>query len=138
VRKEKMAYVARPQKVQQEEKPACPVRGKVQEKKKRLRRAEKEEAVCVATPQEAQQEKWKRSLVEELRRKAKEHCGKEILEKVRLLELGWYTEKVIVLYLACKRCGSQRYHVEDNRRQGVISRRKLEEMKWCGYIGKVA
>jgi len=28
--------------------------------------------------------------------------------------------------------------VEDNRGQGVISRRKLERMKWCGYRGKVA
>jgi len=26
--------------------------------------------------------------------------------------------------------------MEDNRGQEVISRRKLEEMKWCGYIGK--
>jgi len=28
--------------------------------------------------------------------------------------------------------------MEDNRGQGVISRRKLEEMKWCRCIGKVA
>jgi len=27
--------------------------------------------------------------------------------------------------------------VEDNRGQGVISRKKLEEIKWYGYIGKV-
>jgi len=27
--------------------------------------------------------------------------------------------------------------VEDNRGQGVISRKKLEGMKWCGCIGKV-
>ena len=76
--------------------------------------------------------------MEELRRKAEEHYGKGIPEEVCLLELGWYTEKVIVSYLACERYGSQRCHVKDNRRQGVISRRKLEEMKWCRYIGKVA
>jgi len=44
---------------------------------------------------------------------------------------------VIVLYLTCERYGSQGCYVEDNRGQGVISRRKLEEMKWCGCIGKV-
>jgi len=57
VRKEKVAHVVRPQKAQQEKKPVCLVRGKAQEKEKRLRRAEKEETVHVAMPQEAQQEK---------------------------------------------------------------------------------
>jgi len=47
-------------------------------------------------------------------------------------------EEVVVSYLTCKRCRSQGCHVEDNREQGVISRRKLEEMKWCGYKEKVA
>jgi len=37
--------------------------------------------------------------------------------------------EVVVLYLACERYGNQRYYVEDNREQGVISRRKLEGMK---------
>jgi len=41
------------------------------------------------------------------------------------------------LYLACERYGNQGYYMKDNRGQGVISRRKLEEMKWCGYRGKV-
>ena len=44
--------------------------------------------------------------------------------------------EVVVSYLTCERYGSQRCHVEDNREQGVISRRKLEEMKWCRYVGK--
>ena len=56
---------------------------------------------------------------------------------MQLLELGQCTEEVIVLYLTCERCRSQGYHVEDNRGQGVISRKKLEEIKWYGYIGKV-
>jgi len=47
-------------------------------------------------------------------------------------------EKVVVSYLTCERCESQRCYVEDNKGQGVISKRKLEEMKWCGYIGKAA
>jgi len=37
--------------------------------------------------------------------------------------------EVVVLYLACERCGNQGYYVEDNRGQGIISRRKLEKMK---------
>jgi len=48
------------------------------------------------------------------------------------------TKEVVVLYLACERCRKQRCYVEDNRGQGVISRRKLEEMKWCGCMGKTA
>jgi len=67
-----------------------------------------------------------------------EHCRKGIPEEAQLLELGWYMKEVVVLYLACKRCGNQGCHVKDNRGQGVISRRKLEEMKWCGCIGKAA
>jgi len=50
MRKEKATYVARPQKAQQEEKPAHPIKGKAQEKKRRLRRAKKRETVRVAEP----------------------------------------------------------------------------------------
>ena len=64
-----------------------PVKEKAQEGERRLRRMEEEKAVCMAKPQEAQQE-WRRSLVAELRRRAKEHYGKGVLEKVYLLELG--------------------------------------------------
>ena len=52
VKKEKVAHVARPQKVQQE-RPAHPVKGKAQEKEKELRRVEEGEAAYVAEPQEA-------------------------------------------------------------------------------------
>jgi len=48
--------VARPQKAQQEEKPVYPVKKKVQEKERRLRRIEEKEAAHMAKPQEAQQE----------------------------------------------------------------------------------
>ena len=61
-----------------------------------------------------------------------EYCGEGIPDEVCLLELGWYTEEVIVLYLVCEECGKQGCHVEENKRQGVISRRKLEELKWYG------
>jgi len=57
MRKKKAAHVARPQKVQQEEKPVYPVKEKAQEKKKRVRRVEKREAVHVAKLQEVQQER---------------------------------------------------------------------------------
>ena len=54
------------------------------------------------------------------------------------MELGWYTQEVVILYLACERYGKRGCYVEKNREQGVISNRKLEEMKWCGYIEKAA
>jgi len=114
-----------------------PVKGKVHEGEKRLRRVEEEKTVCMTKPREAQQG-WRRSSVEELRKRAEEHCRRGVPEEAQLLELEWYTREVVVSYLTCERCGSQGCHVEDNRGQGVISRRKLEEMKWCGYVGKAA
>jgi len=84
------------------------------------------------------QQGWRRSSVEELRKRAEEHCGKGIPEETQLWDLGWCMREVVFSYLACERCGNQGCHVEDNKGQGVISRRKLEEMKWCGCMGKVA
>jgi len=46
--------------------------------------------------------------------------------------------EVVVLYLACERCGNQGCYIEDNRGQEVISKRKLEGIKWCGCKGKAA
>jgi len=90
--------VARPQKAQQEEKPVHPIKKKVQEKERRLRRIEEEEAAHMAKLQETQQE-WKRSPAAELRRRAEEHCGKGVLEEAHLLELEWCMEEVIVKYM---------------------------------------
>jgi len=50
VKKEKAVHMLRSQKVQQRERPAYPVKGKAQEKERRLRRAEEEEAAHVARP----------------------------------------------------------------------------------------
>ena len=41
-------------------------------------------------------------------------------------------EEVIVMYAQCERCGEKGYHVEENRRQGVIKDRQ----KWYGYQKK--
>ena len=70
----------------------------------------------------------------ELRKRVEEHCGKGVPEEAQLWDLGWYMREVVVSYLACERCGNQGYYVEDNRGQGVIFRRKLEGMKWCGLL----
>jgi len=43
-----------------------------------------------------------------------------------------------VSYLVRKRCDKKGCHVEENRGQGVISNKRLEEMKWCGCIGEAA
>ena len=45
---------------------------------------------------------------------------------------------MVVSYLTYEKCRSQECHMEDNKGQGVISRKKLEEMKWCRCIGKAA
>jgi len=73
--------------------------------------------------------------MEELRKKTEEHCGKGVPREAQLLELGWMTEDIVVLYLACK-CGEKRSHVEDNWGQGVIPFWKWKELSWCGCKGK--
>jgi len=70
--KRDVAYVATPQKVQQIERLAHFEGRKVQ----KVRRVEEERAACPEKG-EAQQE-WRRSTIEELKRRAKEHCGKGI------------------------------------------------------------
>jgi len=102
---------------QEERRPAHPIREKVQEGGKRLRRMEEEKAVHPIKG-ETQQE-WRKSLMEELRKRAEEHCGKGITEEAQLLEIEWMTEEIVVSYLTCK-CREKGSHVEDNQRQGVI------------------
>jgi len=135
-KKKRVAHVAKPQKAHQQKGLVCPVKGKTQEGERKLRRVKEKEAAHVAKPREVQQG-WRRSSVEELRKRAEEHCGRGVPEKVQLLELKWCTREVVVLYLTCERCESQGCHIKDNRGQGVIPRRKWEEIKWCGYVGKM-
>jgi len=59
-----------------------------------------------------------------LQQKAQEHCEEGIPDEVHLLELGWYTEEVIVTYLECEKCGRKGCHMEENRGQGVIKDRQ--------------
>jgi len=61
---------------QEKRRPARPIREKAQEGEKRLRRIEKEKAVH-SVKGEAQQE-WRRSSIEELRKKTEEHCEKGV------------------------------------------------------------
>jgi len=85
----KVKRVARPDggKAHQEErKLARPIKEKAQEEEKRLRRV-KEEKTAHPAKGEAQQE-WRRSPIEELRKKTEEHCGKGVPREARLLELG--------------------------------------------------
>jgi len=118
---------------QEERRPARPIREKVQKGEKRLRRIE-EEKTARPVKEEAQQG-WRRSSIKELRKKAEEHCGKGVPREAQLLELGWMTEEIVVLYLTCK-CREKGSHVEDNRGQGVIPFWKWKELSWCGCKGK--
>ena len=117
-----------------EEKAACPVRGKAQERERRLRRAEGSEA---AHPVEgnAQQKEWKRSSWEDLRRRAEWYCGLAVPQDAELWELGWCNQGAIVIYLRCPRCGKGGCYVEDDWRQGVVPYWKREKMSWCGCKG---
>jgi len=42
------------------------------------------------------------------------------------------TEEVIVTYIECKWCKKKGMHRKNNRGQGVLRGRKLEEVKWYG------
>jgi len=58
--------------------------------------------------------------MEELKKKAEEHCGKGVPEEAWLLELGWYTPEIIVTYNKCRGCRRKGSYAEDNRGQGVL------------------
>jgi len=105
--------------------PSDPLTEKAQEREKRLRRMGEEKAVC-SIKRKAQQE-WRRSSMEELRKRTEEHCEKGVPEEARLLEIGWMTEEIVVLYFSCK-CGEKGSHVEDNQGQGVIPFWKWKEL----------
>jgi len=89
-----------------------------QEERREVRRVEGREAACPEKG-EAQQE-WKRTPVEKLRIRAEVYCGKGVPEEAQLLELGWMTKEVVVLYLVCERCRERGCYVENNSGQGVI------------------
>jgi len=125
----KLKRVVRPDggKVHQEKrKPARPIREKAQEGEKRLRRIEEEKVVCPVKG-EVQQE-WRRSSIEEYRKKAEERCGKGVPEEVQFLELGWYVRGMIVTYTECRGYGKKGSYAEDDRGQGVLQNRTF----WCG------
>jgi len=112
-----------------------PVRGKVQEGERRLRRAEEEEAACVARPREVQQGEWRRSLWEDLRKRAEWYCGPTVPQDAELWELGWRGQGAIVTYLKCPECGKEGCYAEDDRGQGVLPYWKREKISWCGCRG---
>ena len=85
---ERAARVAKPQKTQQEKRPACLVKGKAQEGERRLKRVEEGKAACMAKPREAQQGKWRRSSQEQLRKRAEWYCGPTVPQDAQLWELG--------------------------------------------------
>jgi len=117
----------------EERRPVHSIREKVQEGEKRLRKME-EEKVVHPIKGKAQQE-WRRSSMEELRKRTEEHCGKGVPEEVRLLEIGWMTEEIVVSYLTCK-CGEKGSDVKDNWGQRVIPFWKWKELSWCECKGK--
>jgi len=57
------------------------IKGKAhQHKERQLRRAKEEKVICPI--QGKAQQAYRRPLIEELRKRAEEHCGKGILEEV--------------------------------------------------------
>jgi len=72
---ERVVHVAMPQKAQQKRRLARPVREEVQERK--LRKVEQEEAAHPIKGK-AQQEEWKRSSWETLRKRAEWYCGSTV------------------------------------------------------------
>jgi len=109
---------------------AHPVREKAQEAERRLRGIEEEKAACPVKG-EAQQE-WRRSLMEELRKRAEKHCGEGIPEEVQCFELGWCIPGMIVTYTKCRGCRRKKSYTEDDRSQGVLR----DRIFWCGYKKK--
>jgi len=134
LKRERVACVARPQKAQQEKRPARPFREKAQEERK-LRRVEEEEAACPMKGK-AQQGEYRRSSWEELRKRVEWYCGPIVPQDAQLWELGWRGQGAVVTYLKCSRCGKGGCYAEDDRGQGTLPYWKKEKISWCGCKGK--
>jgi len=110
-------------------------KGKVHQEERRLRRVEEGEAAR-SVQGKAQQEEWRRSSWEDLRKRAEWYCGPTVPQDAELWELGWRGQEAVVTYLRCQKCGEGGCHVEDDRGQGVIPYWKREKINWCGCKGK--
>ena len=80
----------------------------------------------------AQQEEWRRSLWEELRKRAEWYCGPTVPQNAQLWELGWRGQGAIVIYVDCPRCGRGGCYVEDDRGQETLPYWKKKKISWCG------
>jgi len=109
--------------------------GKAHQGERRLRRVEEGEVVRPVQGK-AQQEEWRRSSWEDLRKRAEWYCGPTVPQDAELWELGWRSQGAVVTYLRCQKCGEGGCHMEDDREQGVIPYWKKEKMNWCGCKGK--
>jgi len=105
---------------QGERRPVCLERGKAQEQrgKREVRRVEEEKAACPV--QEKAQQEWRRSSIEELRKRVEEHCRKGVPEEAQFLELGWCIPGMVVTYTECRGYGRKGSYAEDDRGQGVL------------------
>ena len=101
VKKERVTCVASPRKAQQGRRLARPIREKVQEEERKLRRVEEDEAAHPAKGKV--QQEWKRSSWETLRKRAEWYCGPTVPQDAELWELGWCGQGAVVTYLKCPR-----------------------------------
>jgi len=108
-------------------------RGKAQERK--LRRVEEEKTVH-PTKEKTQQEEWKRSLWETLRKRAEWYCGLTVPQDAELWELEWHGQRTVIMYLKCPRYSKEGCYVEDNQEQGVVPYWKKEKMSWYRCKGE--
>ena len=85
-KRERVACTASLQKAyQHERRPARPIKKKVQEGERQLRRVEEEKAACPV--QGEAQQAYRRTTVEKLRKRAEEYYRKGVPAETRLLEL---------------------------------------------------
>jgi len=72
--------------------------------------------------------------MEELRKRAEEHCGEGVPEEMQFFELEWCVLGMIVTYTRCRGCRRKGSYAEDNRGQGVLRDRTF----WCGCKRKAS
>ena len=92
-----------------------------------MRRVE-EEGAARSVKGKAQQEEWKRSSWEVLRKRAEWYCGPTVPQDAELWELGWRGQGAVITYLKCSECGEGGCYVEDDWGQGVVPYWKREKM----------
>ena len=95
-------------------------------------RRRKEKKAYVVRPQKTQQ---KRRLTCSIQEKTQEYCEEKSMppEGILLLERGWLTEEVVLMYVDCRGYKGKKVQIYENQGQGLLLKRQVRNIWYNLY-----